>query len=555
MTKRIFRSICFVAISVFLASIALFMGVLYRYFSDAQQSQLRMQTALAAQGVSNEGSKYLDGLESEHFRITWIGQDGSVLYDNKSDTAQMENHLERKEIVQALKEGFGESSRYSFTILERSYYCAQRLDDGTVLRLSTAQATMPMLLFSMAQPIGIIVIIALILSMVLASQLSKHIVKPLNELNLDEPLRNEGYDELSPLLHRIDKQQHKIDKQRSELLRKQREFETVTTGMTQGIVLLNGKKQILSINPYAARLFHSDQNCVGASILAIDRSLELQELLNQSVKGMHAEKVMTLTGGFYQFEASPVMLDNEVAGIVLLILDVTEKEKVEQIRREFTANVSHELKTPLHTISGCAELLTKGMVKKEDITKFSKQIYQESQRLIHLVEDIIKLSRLDEGMEDMKREDVDLYLLALQTVESLSDAAEKAAVKVTLEGDNAVINGVVQMLQGIIYNLCENAIKYNRKNGSVTITIEDEESVAKLMVADTGIGIPAEDTERIFERFYRVDKSRSKDIGGTGLGLSIVKHAARLHHAQIAVESTVNEGTTITVSFPKNELL
>jgi two-component system phosphate regulon sensor histidine kinase PhoR len=457
-TKRIFRSICIVAISVFLASVVLFMGVLYEYFSNVQRNQLKMQTELAAQGVADEGLAYFEGLNISNYRITWIDTDGTVIYDSKSDSTEMENHLQREEIKQALAEGIGESSRYSVTLMERSLYCAKRLNDGTVLRLSIAQNTILTLILGMAQPICMIFVIALILSLVLANRLSKKIVKPLNELNLDEPMKNEGYDELTPLLRRLESQQRQIRIQSLELEQRQKEF----------------------------------------------------------------------------------------------LLDVTEKEKSEQMRREFTANVSHELKTPLHTISGCAELLSNGMVKQEDITEFSTRIYTEAQRMIRLVEDIIRLSHLDEGATDLKREEVDLYALADDTIQILSQEADEAKIQMHLEGENAVVYGIPQLLQGIIYNLCDNAIKYNREGGSVTVSVKNEEHQVQLSVVDTGIGIPAEHQERIFERFYRVDKSHSKEIGGTGLGLSIVKHAARLHDASIKVHSVVDGGTTIVVSFPKD---
>ncbi len=551
MTKRIFQSICIAVFSVFFASAILFMGVLYEYFSRIRYDQLEMQTNLAAQGVTNEGAGYFEGLDVEDYRITWIAADGTVLYDSRTDSAGMENHLEREEIRQAFSEGIGRSSRYSVTLMERSLYCAQRLPDGTVLRLSIAQDTLLTLFLGMFQPICIIFAIALGLSLVLAFRLSKGIVKPLNELNLDEPLNNEGYDELAPLLRRIAAQQRQIRLQGDELRQKQSEFETVTTGMAEGIVLLNEKKIVLGINPAAVRLFETDASCVGKYILSVNRSLELQELLQKAGDGRHAEMVLELGSGKYQLDASPVFSDGLVSGVVLLMLDVTEKEKSEQMRREFTANVSHELKTPLHTISGCAELLAKGMVKPEDVEDFSARIYAEAQRMIRLVEDIIRLSHLDEGADDMKREEVDLYMLAGETVQTLLPEAEAAGIQLDLCGGSAAVYGIKQLLSVMLYNLCDNAIKYNRRGGSVSVMIKNEEDGIKLAVSDTGIGIPAEHQERIFERFYRVDKSHSKEIGGTGLGLSIVKHGAKLHDAAIEVHSVLGSGTTITILFPK----
>ncbi len=564
MTKRIFRSICLVALSVFAASLVLFMGILYDYFTGVQKNQLQMQTNLAAQGVANEGRAYFHGLSSQDYRITWIDTDGSVLYDNRSDSDKMENHLQREEVKQALANGIGESSRYSVTLMERSLYCAKRLSDGTVVRLSVAQYTMLTLTLKMIQPIAIIFAVALILSLVLASRLAKNIVKPLNALNLDEPLSNDSYDELAPLLGRLNLQQHQIQYQSEELQQKQQEFETVVTGMAEGIVLLNQKRMILSLNPAAERLLDTDRSCIGDLILSVNRSKELQEVLAIAAEGKHAEKLIDLCGGKYQLDASPILSDGQISGTVLLFLDVTEKENAEQIRREFTANVSHELKTPLHTISGYAELMANGIARQEDLPKFSTQIYHEAQRMICLVEDIIKLSHLDEGPDDMSYEEVDLYSLAKETIDRLSPEAENANVQISLEGEPASIYGIPQLLRDIIFNLCDNAIKYNHVDGSVTVTVKkcrDNPTLRKfgkaslrsavyLSICDTGIGIAPEDRERIFERFYRADKSHSRDLGGTGLGLSIVKHAAKLQDASIDLQSEPGKGTTITLLFP-----
>lgn len=551
MTKRIFRTIFIVAVGVFLASAVLFMSVLYDYFSSVGQGQLRAQIDLAAQGVLHEGIEYFDGLESKNYRVTWIGTDGSVLYDSVSDADNMENHFEREEVKEALANGYGESSRYSATLTERYLYSAKRLSDGTVIRLAVTQNSLLVLTLGMLQPIMIIFAVSIVLSAVFASGLSKKIVKPLNELDLDNPLDNGGYDELSPLLRRIDTQQRQIRRQTEELERKQSEFEAVTDGMAEGIILLNQKGTILSINPAASKLFNTDSFAVGKDILSVNRSVTLTELLRKAGEGKHAEAVMEFGSWKYQLAATPVSANHEVIGVVVLMMDVTEKEKAEQMRREFTANVSHELKTPLHTISGCAELLANGMVKPEDVTDFSKRIYTEAGRMIHLVEDIIKLSHLDEGADDMKREESDLFSIAGHVVTALIPEAQKVGVKIELRGESAVLRGIPQLLDSIVYNLCDNAIKYNRKDGSVSVTVKNEEKFVILSVADMGIGIPEEHRERIFERFYRVDKSHSKEIGGTGLGLSIVKHAARLHDAEIDLQSVVDAGTTVTVKFPK----
>lgn len=552
MTKRIFRTVFVVAISIFIASAVLFMTVLHDYFSGIQQNQLRMQIDLASQGVEDEGLDYLKNLNIKDYRVTWIGTDGKVLYDSISEADEMENHFEREEVKEALSEGYGASSRYSSTLTQRYLYGAKRLPDGTVIRLSVTQNSLLILTLGMLQPIMIIFVIAIILSAFLASRLSKKIVKPLNELNLDKPLDNNGYDELSPLFRRIDTQKKEISRQSEELKQRQNELEVMTSAMSEGIILLNNRGTVLSINKAAAKLFGTDCFCIGEDIVSINRSLELAQLLNKAKNGEHSERVVELGCGQYQMMASPVISNNIVSGIVLLILDVTEKEKAEQLRREFTANVSHELKTPLHTISGSAELLVNGMVKSEDIPIFLKRIYSEAQRMIQLVEDIIRLSHLDEGAEDMKWDMVDLYAVAEETINSLVDEAENNGIKFELYGATVLINGIRQLLQEITYNLCDNAIKYNRKGGLVSVEIKNENEFAILTITDTGIGIPAEHQERIFERFYRVDKSHSKEIGGTGLGLSIVKHAAKLHNAEIELHSIVNKGTEITIKFPKN---
>ncbi len=550
MTKRIFRSIFLVAMAVFAASVLLFSIMLYNYFSEVRQEQLRTQTELAAKAVAAEGVAYFDDLDAREYRITLIAPDGEVIFDSRSDTGEMENHLEREEIKKALETGFGESSRYSVTLMERALYCAERLPDGSVLRMSVSQNTLLTLLFGMSQPLAAIILIAVALSMFLAYRLSKQIVKPLNNLNLDDPLSNEQYDELAPLLHRIDSQQRQIKKQADELRKRQEEFAAVTENMAEGIVVLGTLGEILSINPAAARLFDASGDIVGQHMLTLNRSPEVSELLSAMEKGSHAEKFIDLNGRKFQLDISPVSDGEKVSGGVLLILDVTEKERAEQLRREFTANVSHELKTPLQTISGAAELLKNGLVKEPDKQEFYARIHGESQRMISLVEDIIRLSHLDEGAQDMQRERVDLFKLAKETAKQLLPEAEAAKVALEVNGEPTEIDGIPQLLGSIIYNLIDNAIKYNHEGGRVDVSVKSADNSAILAVEDTGIGIPKEHQERIFERFYRVDKSRSKALGGTGLGLSIVKHAAMIHGARIEVESEVGRGTRVEVVFP-----
>ncbi len=551
MTKRIFRSICLVALAVLVATVALIMGVLYGYFTDMQHDQLKMQTELAAQGVNNEGLDFFQDMNMKDYRITLIQPDGTVIYDSQVQSGDMENHLEREEVQEALSSGYGESERYSATLMETSLYSAIQLDDGSILRMSISQSSILTLLLGALQPIIVIIVIAVILSLFLASRLSKKIVKPLNELDLDDPLSNEGYDELSPLLLRVYNQQKQLKKQAAALQKSQDEFAAATASMSEGLILLNDKCTILSINKAATVLLDTDQHCVGQNILTVNRDLELQDVLSKALNGEQNEIILDLHDGHYQISASPVISDSTVSGIALLIFDVTEKENAEQMRREFTANVSHELRTPLHSISGYAELLKNGMVKTGDIRPIASKIYGEAQRMVQLVEDIINLSHLDEGAEDMLREKVDMFEIVKATVQSLEPEAESADVSINMTGEQAVITGVPQLLGGIVYNLCDNAIKYNHKGGRVSISLKSSPNEVILTVSDNGIGIPAEDQNRIFERFYRVDKSHSKEVGGTGLGLSIVKHSAKIHNAKISLESTVGKGTTITVRFPK----
>ncbi len=551
MTRRIFKSICFAAIAVFLASLVFIMGVLYNYFSTVQRNQMKMQTELISQGVTHEGIDYFTGLKTYDYRVTWISPEGVVLFDSQSDAENMENHLERKEVKEALENGYGESSRYSVTLMERLLYSAKKLSDGTVIRLSGTQNSIWMLILGMEQPIILMFVIAAGISLFLAFRLSRKIVNPLNELNLDEPLSNKEYVELRPLLKRISLQQQQLKSQAAELRHKQEEFETATDNMNEGLILLNENGIILSMNRTASKLLRISKFCIGKDILMLNNALALQELLSKAKNGERSETTMKLNGLEYQLNASPVITDDEVSGIALLIFDVTEKEKAEQMRREFTANVSHELKTPLHSISGYAELLKNDMVKPEDITKFSGQIYAEAQRMIYLVDDIIKLSHLDEDAGDMKREDVDLYEIARETVRAFEPKAKAAKITFTMNGVSAPVRGVPQLLNSIVFNLCDNALKYNRENGSVSVDVQNTDSSVVLSVSDTGIGIPARHQERIFERFYRVDKSHSKEVGGTGLGLSIVKHAAKLHNASIELHSVVDGGTTVRIVFPK----
>lgn len=548
MTNKIFRSICLVALCVFLASLTLIMGVIYSYYSQLQVDQLRNQTKLIAQGAAHEGLEYFSNLTVEDCRITWIDTDGTVLYDNRSESEQMENHLGRQEVIDALESGYGESSRYSATLLERSLYSAQRLPDGTILRLATTQHSVLTLILGFAQPICIVIAVALVLSLFLAFRLSRKIVQPLNRLNLDAPMDTPCYEELTPLLRRIDAQQLQLRSQAAALSRKQSEFDAVTRNMNEGLVLLNSSCMILSMNTAARQILRLTTGNIGTDIISYNK--ELSGLLLTALGGERSEQLLNINGGEYQVDASPVFSETTVSGVVLLIFDVTEKRKAEQLRREFTANVSHELKTPLHAISGYAELMSHGIARPEDTLQFSGQIYTEAQRMIRLVEDIIHLSRLDEGVGVTSLENTDLCAKVQEILTSLSVEAEQAQVTLKLVGEPICVMTTPHLLSGIIRNLCDNAIKYNRPGGSVTVTIGKQNNHPYIAVADTGIGIPKEHHDRIFERFYRVDKSHSKAVGGTGLGLSIVKHAAHTLKATLSLESEPGIGTTITLHLP-----
>ncbi|MBR5021553.1 MAG: PAS domain S-box protein [Oscillospiraceae bacterium] len=549
MTRRIFKSICLAALAVLIGAVVVIMGALYNYFSDLQRRQLAMQTSLTSQAVTAEGVGFLEGLTDIDTRITLIDADGSVLYDSHTDSQTMENHLEREEIRQALETGTGYASRYSDTLAEQFIYTAQRLPDGSVLRLSMTQYSTMALVMDMAEPILIIIILAVILALWMASRLSRSIVRPLNELNLDDPMANSRYEELNPLLRRIDSQQRQLKGQKEELKRKQREFDTVTNSMDEGLVLLNDRGIVLTMNPAAARIMGLSRPFVGINIHSVTQDGMLDAVVDKALSGHRAEANYSMLGGEYQAEANPVKTSGGVSGIVLLLLDVTEKRRAETQRREFTANVSHELKTPLHAISGYAELMKSGMVRSEDVTGFAGNIYTEAQRLIRLVEDILKLSRLDEGA-DGKRENLDLYDLVRQTLDEMKHYTSRNNVTLTVTGESAPMVGVPGQIRMMVGNLFTNACKYNNPGGRVDVNVSRAFRSVVLTVSDTGIGIAEEHQERIFERFYRVDKSHSKAVGGTGLGLSIVKHAAMIHNAKIELESQPGEGTTIRVIFP-----
>ena len=549
MTKKIFQSILLVAGAVLLASLLIIMGFLYSYFGGVEENQLRDELSLASAAVESSGTDYLSQLTAGRCRLTWIAADGSVLYDTKTDAESLENHASRAEVGQALSTGTGESTRYSSTLLEKTMYYAQRLTDGTVLRISISRATVGMIAVGMLQPLLLVLIVALILSGVLARRLSRRIVDPLNSLDLEHPLDNDAYEELSPLLKRIHRQHVEIQMQLRELREKTDEFTQITGSMREGLVLLDEHGSILSISAAAQALFGADAQCVGRDFLTIERSHEISAAIQAAAADGHSEVRAERAGRVYQFDISRITSDGKFLGTVILAFDITEQEFAERNRREFTANVSHELKTPLQGIIGSAELIENGMVKPEDLPRFVGHIHAEAARLVTLIDDIIRLSQLDEG-DAMPTEPVDLLAVSQEAAENLHDAAAARNVTVSVTGQPAVLPGVRRLIYEIVYNLCDNAIKYNRDGGRVDVTVAADAGGSSITVADTGIGIAPEHQARVFERFYRVDKSHSKASGGTGLGLSIVKHAVQYHHGRIELESTPGTGTTIRVVFP-----
>ena len=549
MTKKIFQSILLVAGAVLLASLLIIMGFLYDYFGGVEENQLRDELSLAAAAVEDGGTDYLSQLTADRYRLTWIAADGSVLYDTRTDAESLENHASRAEVSQALTTGTGESTRYSSTLMEKTMYYAQRLADGTVLRISISRATVGMIAVGMIQPLLIVLIVALILSGLLARRLSRRIVDPLNSLDLEHPLDNDAYEELSPLLKRIHRQHVEIQTQLRELHERTDEFTQITGSMREGLVLLDEHGSILSINAAAQALFGADAQCVGRDFLTIERSHEISAAIQAAVADGHSEVRAERAGRVYQFDISRITSDGKFLGTVILAFDITEQEFAERNRREFTANVSHELKTPLQGIIGSAELIENGMVKPDDLPRFVGHIHAEAARLVTLIDDIIRLSQLDEG-DAMPTEPVDLLAVSQEAAGNLQDAAAARGVTVGVTGQPAVLPGVRRLIYEIVYNLCDNAVKYNRDGGRVDVTVAADADGSSITVADTGIGIEPEHQGRVFERFYRVDKSHSKASGGTGLGLSIVKHAVQYHHGHIELESTPGTGTTIRVVFP-----
>lgn len=549
MNKKIFRSSVAVALVVLISSIVLIMSILFQYFENQLQSELESEANYIAYAVENQGIDYINNFSNSSKRITLISPDGDVLADTSADESGLENHSDRQEVIDALKNGKGTSIRYSKTLAEKTIYYAMKMQDGNILRVSTTQYTVAAILFSIIQPILIVFVIAVAISFALAQKVSKSIIKPINELDLDNPLNNEPYDELAPLLRKISKQKHTIEKQIKEAEHKQEEFRLITENMKEGFIVVDNKRNLLTYNRSALKLLGISRDKPD-DILSADND-KLTFVIDKALDGVREKSNLTLNDNYYSLIANPVFENDNVIGAVVLIIDVTESVKREQLRQEFTSNVSHELKTPLTSISGFAEIMKNGGTPDSVVTDFSSSIYDEAQRLITLVNDIIKISELDEKNARVDCEEVDLYELSADIINRLKPIADKRNISLNLIGESTVVSGTEKILDEMIYNLCDNAIKYNVDSGTVDIILSESSHHIKLTVRDTGIGIPQSEQNRVFERFYRVDKSHSKEIGGTGLGLSIVKHAVIYHNAEIKLKSEFGKGTSITVIFNK----
>ena len=548
MRKKIFRSIFTVALVVLLASIGIATSFLYDHFNTSQQSQLQAELHLVADTVNEVGVEYFETFDSSVFRFTVVGADGTVLYDTQAIANEMENHADREEIIEAFQSGKGSSARTSSTLTEKTFYEAVLLENGDVLRISVNQLTIGALIVGMLPAIFVIILIATVVAIILSLTMAKQVTEPLINLDLEHPAENVAYEELTPILTKLYKQHKQIKKQTKSIRRKSEEFDQIVASMNEGLVILDEHAMILSINQAAKKIFGVNKDAKGDDFLLYDRTSKTSKAIWDALEGKHSEYTEERNGSVYQFTVNPIESSGKVLGVIILVFDITDRAFAERNRQEFTANVSHELKTPLQSIIGSAELLETGLVKDEDKGKFIGNIRKEASRLVSLINDIIRLSQLDENLESAT-ETVELMSVANEVVDALSASASKKNVTLYVDGEPCTIFGVQRYIYEIIYNLCDNAIRYNIDGGKVTIKISNESGSPEISVTDTGIGIAPEHHNRIFERFYRVDKSHSKETGGTGLGLSIVKHAVQHHKAKISLDSEVGKGTTVTVKF------
>ena len=551
MTKKIFKSNIVVAAAVLIFGIACVMAILYQHFGKEINGELKKEASYLSYGVEQEGIDYLKQINEKDDRITYIAEDGTVLYDNMADVESMENHSERKEVQEALKTGSGYAERTSKTLAQKTIYYALRLPDRSVLRVSSTQFSIFVLLMELIPPIIGIIIVMLIIAVIVSAHMANKIVEPINNLDLEHPEDNQVYDEVGPLLSKIYKQNRQIKNQLEAARRNQEEFGIITENMQEGLLVIDSYTMILSGNSSVWKMFQIKDPKIGDSVYSLDRNEDFRMLIEQVLKGQHGSVLLHLGSEAIQMIANPVTREHKVVGAVLLLMNETEKVEREQLRREFSANVSHELKTPLTSISGFAEIIQDGLVRAEDIKKFAGRIYDEAQRLITLVEDTIKVSQLDEGENPYEWEQLDAYTVVKDVCGRLKDIAAKKNVHLYIDGDKTMLCTVRPIFDEIIYNLCDNGIKYNRDDGTVSIHLREIGENVEVRVKDNGIGIPGEDQNRVFERFYRVDKSHSKAIGGTGLGLSIVKHGVTFLGGTIKMVSEVGKGTEVTLTFPK----
>ncbi len=551
MFNKIFRANFITSIFVLIMSFFLIFGVLFGYFESQMFSEIESEADYISYAVKNEGADFINNFNENKKRITLIAADGTVLADTSASIEKLENHADRKEIKDAMKNGKGTSSRYSDTLMQKTLYYAEQLDDGTILRISTTQNSVIIILLGFLQPLIVIIVLALIISIFLSYRLSKAIIKPINEIDLDNPAANETYEELTPLLKKISAQKKTISKQIKDAEQKQEEFKLITENMSEGLLIIDKDFKILSYNQAARALLEMDDGQSG-SVFALNRSKGFRNTIETALSGESGESDITHDESTYNLIANPVFDGDKIIGAVMVIIDVTESVKREQLRQEFTSNVSHELKTPLTSISGFAEMLKSGGLPDETVIDFSTSIYDEAQRLITLVSDIMKISELDEGVVPATKENVDVYELSKDIVKRLTPIADKRNIRFNIIGNTAKVYGVRKILDEMIYNLCDNAIKYNKESGTVDVLVNQANTKVSVTVQDTGIGIPTSEQSRVFERFYRVDKSHSKLVGGTGLGLAIVKHAAAYHDAEVSLESTEGEGTSVTITFAQS---
>lgn len=554
MKRRIFSSLILLSLVTVILSVVSLSVVLYQQISEDMRRELSNQIAFITAGVEEGDLDYLNSIQGSHqnSRITLIDEDGTVLFDNRADASTMENHGSRPEVVDAIESGRGESNRMSDTLNSQTYYLAVQLSDGRILRISSTTDTVLAALFGSGPILVMIALLILSFAILIARLQTKRIVDPINTLDLEHPIENAIYDELSPLLIRIHHQRDNIERQFKEIQKGADQFKEITEKMDEGLVVLDDAGYVLSINQSGIKFLGVElPQPVGKHYLTLNRSSQLQKAVGDAQMGQITETFLEPGNKIYQLRTTPIIIEGKPRGVILLILDITEKQRAEKIRREFTANVSHELRTPLTAISGFAELLKDGMVKTEDVPSFANRIYEEANNLVHLIEDVMKLSQLDEKAIPLPTEEFDLMDSVKSVEKRLATLAERNGIHITVSGESGVIRGIPQLIEELVTNLCDNAIKYNKAGGNVALKVSNQDGKVSLTVADTGIGISKENKERIFERFYRVDKSHSKETGGTGLGLSIVKHIAGYHQAEILLESAVGIGTTITIVFPK----